>query len=136
MNVLEFNLLVRSRQAKTNSTLVEKGVEYAMDGDRLHNFKTSGRFDNESPERALWGMWKKHITSIRDEVTKMERDRNYVPSRRWVDEKLGDNINYTHLLEGLIEERRNRIIGDRQRVRTSRRRLTCRTMKRRRRMYE
>jgi len=103
-----FNDLVNARQLKTCSVLLAKDKEYSSDTDRLHNFVVAGRYDGEGPGRALWGMWKKHIVSIQDCINRMEADPSFVPSKEWCDDKLGDNINYTHLLEGVIEDRRAR----------------------------
>lgn len=105
MNNSTFNSIVRDRLAACESVLCHKAEEYASDSDRLHNFVVAAAIDSESPVRALWGMWKKHIVSIRDAVARMEADPTYVPSPEWCAEKLGDNINYTLLLEGLIQDR-------------------------------
>jgi hypothetical protein len=71
--------------------------------DKLENFKQAGAMKGETPERALWGMWVKHITSIRKIVEDL--DKGIVPTLKLLSEKLGDNINYSLLLEGLIRER-------------------------------
>ncbi len=105
MNNETFNSIVQSRLDACSKVLCRKAEEYASDSDRLHNFVVAGRMDNESPVRALWGMWKKHIVSIRDAIERMNSDPTYCPSPEWCAEKLGDNINYTLLLEGLIQDR-------------------------------
>lgn len=51
---------------------------------------------------ALWGMWKKHIVSIIDMVQDIEN--GVIPSPDMVEEKLGDNINYTLLFEAMLVE--------------------------------
>lgn len=106
MNNEAFADVVRERLDKCRQVLVYKGIEYSSSEDRFHNFKAAAALDNESPEKSLWGMWKKHIVSVRDLIDSLEKDRTYVPSKGLVQEKLGDNINYCLLLEGLIEERR------------------------------
>lgn len=102
----DFEALVDRRLEYCSKVLNCKREEYSDGEDRLHNFVAASRIDDEDPARALWGMWKKHIVSIADIVRKMEEDPNYVPSRSTCAEKFGDNINYTLLLEGIVEERR------------------------------
>lgn len=97
-----FNKIVENRLLDCRNTLVKKASEYAR-GDRLSNFKTAGRMDNESPEKSLWGMYKKHLVSLRDFIDDLEHDA-CMPWEAW-EEKIRDTINYAILLEGLIQER-------------------------------
>lgn len=108
MNSQDFDALVEKRLRKCQATLTTKNAEYSSDTDRLHNFKVAARLDGEDPVAALWGMWKKHIVSIIDMKDRMVREPGWVPEPGLIEEKLGDNINYTLLLEGLMEERRGR----------------------------
>ena len=103
----DFEDLVNVRLNRCTVVLNSKREEYSDGKDRLHNFVAAGRIDDEDPAKALWGMWKKHIVSIADMVRKMEEDPDYVPSKETCAEKFGDNINYTLLLEGIVEDRRN-----------------------------
>jgi hypothetical protein len=90
-----------------------KNVEYSRGGDKLHNFKKAGRIDSESPERALWGMFKKHLVSVQDIVNDIENEYrrldpdSYIklPEPLILAEKITDSINYFVLLEALITER-------------------------------
>lgn len=100
-----FSQLVEARQKLCREVLDQKDQEYSSDADRLHNFKAAGRMSGCSPEMALWGMFAKHLVSVKDEIDKMDENWNYVPSMAWVYEKIGDCINYLHLLEGLVVER-------------------------------
>lgn len=109
MKHTRFSRLVEERLNSCKDVLISKDKEYSSEGDRLHNFKRAAALDEESPEKALWGMMKKHIISMRDMVEKIdENEPCYIPSKELVHEKLGDVINYTLLLEGLIEERRDK----------------------------
>lgn len=99
----EFNRVVAERLNKISSVLSKKAEEYASTQDRLHNFKVAAAIDSEAPERALWGMLKKHIVSVRDMVDGL--DSMSCPNYALWDEKLGDTINYCILLEGLVVER-------------------------------
>ena len=100
----EFTEIAKNRlDSCTNILLGEKNREYSRNNDKLHNFKRTARIDNETPERALWGMWKKHITSIADMIDDI--DNGIIPDEKTMADKFNDNINYTLLLEGLIRER-------------------------------
>lgn len=103
MTAEEFKEIVTKRLECCGEVLTGKGGEYGRDNDRLHNFKRASLLDNETPERALWGMWKKHIVSVADMIDDIEHGK--LPSQERVDEKLTDMINYTLLLEGLLLER-------------------------------
>ena len=115
MNVEKFNKMLEERIKKTRAVLDSKNKEYASDIDKLHNFKRASAMENCSPEKALIGMWAKHIISILDIVDKLDKeDAKYnghaicqplkvtIPL---VEEKIGDAINYLILLEALIKER-------------------------------
>lgn len=101
-----FNSLVIKRFDNCEQVLCRKDKEYSSDTDRLHNFKKAGRIKNQDPVQALDGMWLKHRVSLDDIVENLIKDPLYLPSRELIDEKFGDNIAYTLLLEGLIEDRR------------------------------
>ena len=106
MNAKDFNEIVAVRMAWCNKTLCAKGDEYARDGDRLWNFKAAGRKRNQHPAQALAGMEVKHDVSVDDIIDGLAR--GIVPPKELVAEKIGDSINYLLLLEGLIEEERQR----------------------------
>jgi hypothetical protein len=105
MKLKDFDAVVEERLGKCREVLTSKNKEYASDVDKLENFKQAAGMKGETPERALWGMWVKHITSIRKIVEDL--DRGKVPTLALAAEKLGDNINYSLLLEGLLRERIN-----------------------------
>jgi len=115
MNVEKFNKLLEKRIEKTRAVLDSKNKEYASDIDKLHNFKRASGMLQCSPEKALVGMWTKHIISLLDIVDKINKEdvKNgntlickpgdvTIPL---VEEKIGDAINYLILLEALIKER-------------------------------
>lgn len=104
-----FTEIVMARVAKCEMVLGSKDKEYSSGTDRLHNFKSAARARNQSVPKALDGMMMKHLCSMWDEIDKMEKDPRHVPSKEWVNEKLGDVINYTLLLEGVIEDRRDEL---------------------------
>ena len=55
-----------------------------------------------TPEKALVGMWTKHIISILDIVDGL--DKKLVPVEM-IEEKIGDAVNYLILLEAMLKDR-------------------------------
>ena len=103
MYVEEFNTLVEERFEKIRETLINKAKEYApKGGDRLHNFKVTAAMNEETAERALWGMLSKHVISVRDICL-----GNTPVNEKLIEEKVGDWIIYGHLLEAILTEKIN-----------------------------
>ena len=100
---ITFDDIVTERIAKIRSILVEKAKEYAKDTDRYHNFNIAGRILNTTPEKALIGMWMKHVVSVLDLVDWADILPDKL-STEIIDEKIGDAINYLILLEGMLKE--------------------------------
>lgn len=102
-----FDKLLRIRIGKIQKVLGQKGKEYSSDVDRLHNFKVAAILESipETPEQALWGMFKKHLVSVIDMIDKTGSGE--FPSDEMRNEKIGDCINYFILLEALLIERRD-----------------------------
>jgi len=108
MTIEDFEVLAIKRFQHCLSLMTgTKHKEYSRNNDKLHNFKVAGRIDNESPEKALWGMFKKHLVSIQDMVNDSNDPEwmGTLPSQERLSEKIGDSVNYLILLEGLITER-------------------------------
>lgn len=103
MKDTDFNDLTRHRMNRCGEVLMVKAAEYATE-DRLHNFKVAAALMQCTPERALLGMWSKHVVSVVDLVKAIEAGD--LPPEQLVHEKITDTINYAILLEALIEERR------------------------------
>lgn len=124
MNVQDFNTLVERRKTLIGKVLQKKADEYSKDNDRLYNFKRAAAFTRESPEKSLLGMLMKHVISVIDIIEEVERchqlkgtsfdlpitsDSNVMISDckfdiTFIDEKLGDSINYLILLETLLHD--------------------------------
>ena len=105
-----FNEIVEARCKKIVATLASKEEEYATDENRFHNFDVAGRAENISPVQALWTMKMKHWVSILDVVKKIEKafqeGREPEPvTVEFINQKIGDDINYDILLEGILRER-------------------------------
>jgi hypothetical protein len=90
----EFAPVLENRIAKIREVLADKGKEYTRD-DRLSNFKKAALAQGITPEKALRGMWFKHIISISDLIDDL--DHTIPPYELW-DEKITDAINYLILL--------------------------------------
>lgn len=99
MTTQNFEKIVLNRLAKIEQTLNNKAKEYALDGDRLHNFKIAARIKGETQAKALWGMAMKHLVSIDDLVA-----GRLIPTPEMIEEKIGDMVNYLILLEAVFAE--------------------------------
>ena len=100
LNQKDFDKVVENRLDSCKRVLSSKDKEYSSDTDRLHNFRLAAAMSETTPELALWGMWCKHLVSVKDLI-----DRPENVTTELIHEKLGDVINYTLLLEGLLTER-------------------------------
>ncbi len=115
----QFEKILEERLTLTRKILASKNAEYSSGTDKLHNFKRAGAMEQCSPEKALVGMWTKHIISLLDIVDEIERkcgiNARCFPSFNpdeyieMVEEKIGDAINYLILLEALIKERKTEV---------------------------
>jgi len=97
----EFEKILKTSIDKIQSTLGAKADEYAMNGDRLYNFKIASRMNGNTPQEALWGMAMKHLVSVKDLVTGQLKNTEHM-----VDEKCIDLINYLILLIAVLAEDR------------------------------
>jgi hypothetical protein len=101
MNQEFFDQVLERRIGLIREVLASKRKEYAMGGDRLHNFNRAAAMLGISREKALVGMWSKHIVSILDIVDNFGEDCK--PTKEMVEEKIGDAINYLVLLEAMLK---------------------------------
>ena len=101
MNADQFNQVVDNRCNEIKRILTKKAGEYATDSDRFHNFNVAARIANTTPERALKGMMLKHEVSVMDLIEWADIAPEKL-TEALIDEKIGDNINYLLLLEGLL----------------------------------
>lgn len=98
-----FDALVHDRTVMIKRTLVEKGKEYRRNNDPLHNFRVAAKVGNTTEEKALWGFATKHYVSFLDMLNDIEQGK--LPAEAYVDEKIGDLINYLILCEASIKEK-------------------------------
>jgi hypothetical protein len=99
----EFNALVDRRLDLIREVLITKGKEYRRNNDPLHNFNVASRVNNTTREKALWGFALKHYVSFLDMLDDIEK--NKLPKKEYVEEKIGDLINYLVLCEASIKDR-------------------------------
>lgn len=99
-----FDEIVDARLEKIKNILGAKAEEYASVDDRFHNFNVAGRISGITPEKALYGMMLKHEVSVIDLIEMADIDPSKL-NESLIDEKIGDNINYLILLEGLLKQR-------------------------------
>jgi len=105
----EFNAVVDARIEKIRTVLQSKASEYATSDDRMHNFNWAAQLDDETPEQALWGMYKKHLCSIHDLIVWSKESPEKI-TEKLIDEKIGDGINYPILLEAMLRK----LVSDKQ----------------------
>ena len=99
----EFEEILKGRLDKIEKTLLIKAKEYVRNGDRLHNFNVGAAITGTSRERVLDGFLTKHYISYRDILNDI--DEGKLPTEEYVDEKIGDIINYFILLEASIKNK-------------------------------
>jgi len=104
----EFKKLMYEILSRTTEVLDIKSAEYSTDKDKLHNFKRAGKMLQCTPEKALVGMWTKHVISILDIVDNIDNNTAFLDLNEdfigTLEEKITDAIKYLILLEALIKE--------------------------------
>lgn len=103
MNTTDFDKIVSERCEKIKHVLSVKAKEYVRGDDRLHNFNRGAEISGISRERVLHGFMLKHFISYLDMLDDI--DKGITPTADYVDEKIGDIINYMVLLEASIKDR-------------------------------
>lgn len=103
MTTEKFEEILNSRIEKIKETLLVKAKEYARNDDMLHNFRKSARRLNTNMADVLWrGFCEKHLVSLDDII--LDLSNGIFPSKDKIDEKLGDVIVYSLLLEAVFIE--------------------------------
>jgi hypothetical protein len=100
----DFDDMVEQRTKKIKEILSSKAKEYAVAEDRLHNFKRAAIVGEVTAAVALKGMLLKHLISVFDMIDKYDQEAGIQFSLDLIDEKIGDLINYSILLEALFKE--------------------------------
>ena len=103
MTQKEFDNVVEDRLKLVKSSLIAKNKEYSRDNKPLHNFDKASRISGQSREKALWGFALKHYVSFMDILDDMDKDS--MPSKEHIEEKIGDLINYLIICEASIKDK-------------------------------
>lgn len=113
MNTQDFDKVVDRRLNLIKNVLKSKGDEYASENERFLNFIEAGEMQGCAPEQALWGMAAKHFISVKELMRRLEAVQSMVKGvqmydESFIEEKIGDSINYLILLEGILKESRTK----------------------------
>jgi hypothetical protein len=103
MNSETLNIIIDDRCEKIKSILQSKAKEYSSDNDRLYNFRRAAEISRTSNVKALFGMMLKHWVSVID-IIEMDYSDRVRLKEEYIDEKIGDTINYLILLEAMVKE--------------------------------
>lgn len=91
----------------TKRVLAAKQDEYSANQDRMHNFKTSAILQSlvtvDTPEAAAWNLVSKQLVSVIDMINEPGIMYNY----DYMQEKIGDVVNYFLLIGAMISSRSN-----------------------------
>lgn len=101
MDSQRFDNLCNNQIDHCFDVLCSKSKEYAVNNDRLHNFRVASALQHVPMKTVLAGMMAKHTISIYDMCGTSE-DVEY-PKELWK-EKITDSINYLLLLNAVIQE--------------------------------
>ena len=100
MKLAEFDRLIEEQIKDIRDRSGSKNKEYARGGDKLYNFRRAAEVLRTNVERAHWGMFMKHLISIQDIMEDL--DRGWKPTRKLLDEKIGDAIVYLILFKAIM----------------------------------
>ena len=103
MTAEQFKVIFEVRLEKIRQVEEMKGKQYSRRGDRFSHFKDTAQDDGITPERALYDMWKKHITFTKYIIE--DTKEGILPSKGMLNEIITDMMIYPAILEGLIRER-------------------------------
>jgi len=104
MNRKRFNHIIEHRVEKSIGVFKSKNDEYASEEEVFANFKQGvGISYNNTPEKYAWELLSKHLQSIKDILSSLEK--GIKPSVSLIDEKMNDAHNYLYLIEGMITEK-------------------------------
>lgn len=97
------NDIILNRVKSIGNVLHTKALEYVRNNDRLHNFNVGAELENKTREDVLHSFFLKHYISYLDMLTDIREGK--LPTADYVDEKIGDMINYLILQEASIKQK-------------------------------
>ena len=96
-----YNETLKRRIELIQKSLGTKNKEYAHKEHPYRNFIMGAAHIRSTPHKVLWGYMLKHFISVEDII----EGRNQKPvTEDYVEEKIGDMINYLILLEGILKK--------------------------------
>lgn len=95
--------VIEDRVHSIENILHLKALEYVRNNDRLHNFNVGAELENKTREDVLHSFFLKHYISYLDMLTDIREGK--LPTADYVDEKIGDMINYLILQEASIKQK-------------------------------
>lgn len=95
--------VITDRCGNILTILTIKALEYVRNEDRLHNFNVGAELENKTREDVLHSFFLKHYISYLDMLTDIREGK--LPTTDYVDEKIGDMINYLILQEASIKQK-------------------------------
>lgn len=98
-----FSHEITNRIEKIKEVLVKKSAEYIRRDDKLYNFNRASAVLDVSRESYLMNLSMKHIQSVIDMVEDI--DNGKLHSNEYIEEKIGDIINYMIILEISLKQR-------------------------------
>lgn len=98
-----FSHEITNRIEKIKEVLVKKSAEYIRRDDKLYNFNRASAILDVSRESYLMNLSMKHIQSAIDMVEDI--DNGILHSNEYIEEKIGDIINYMIILEISLKQR-------------------------------
>ena len=107
MDTEKFNQAIDIHLHTINDNVVVKAKEYAIEGDRLHNFNRGAEIAGECREKVLFGFALKHLVSVLDIIDKINEDNNNIPTQSVWNEKCSDLGTYIALLYASVQDRIN-----------------------------
>lgn len=98
-----FEEVLNNRLESIRNVLSVKAKEYVRNEDRMHNFNEASKCENITREQAIHNFMLKHYISYKDMLSDIAL--NKLPSEKYVEEKIGDLINYFILFEASIKQK-------------------------------
>lgn len=95
--------IIKYRLMSIDNILNKKALEYVRNNDRLHNFNVGADLENKTREDVLHSFFLKHYISYLDMLSDIREGK--LPSHDYVNEKIGDMINYLVLQEASIKQK-------------------------------
>ena len=98
-------IVINRRLELIKSVLIDKGTEYGADKSAFHNFEQATKLSfHATPQGVAWEFMCKHLQSIKDMIDDHQQ-LDKVPTTEFVEEKIGDAINYLILIEGMFKKK-------------------------------